>query len=218
LNIKEGENDITIAKQEASADNEMADARLAVSGFFKDFNLILRDFIMNLRADAEQLRFASLSSQDSSSMVSNLDERILNARMSKNPTSTGISSANTQAGLEGMDRQILMAGSRGESDQLRKEKDILIEQLSLKDEAAAITVTDSNELAKLLAIREKLLNLDKKKSELEKNRTYKERLISKIDDPLTSSLKENLADASTGFAHNIGDAMLQAIASGEKSW
>jgi hypothetical protein len=217
-NIKERENDTTIAKQEASAANEMADARLAVSGFFKDFNLILRDFIMNLRADAEQLRFASLSSQDSSSMVSNLDERILNARISKNPTSAGISSANTQAGLEGMDRQILMAGSRGESDQLRKEKDILIEQLSLKDEAAAITVTDSNELAKLLAIREKLLNLDKKKSELEKNRTYKERLISKINDPLTSSsiLRENLAEASMNFAHNIGDAMLQAIASGDK--
>jgi TP901 family phage tail tape measure protein len=49
------------------------------------------------------------------------------------------------------------------------------------------------------------------------NRGVSDRIAMGIPDALQSSdqLKQSLADASTGFAHNIGDAMLDAIAKGE---
>ena len=154
------------------------------AGAFADFNKLLADFIRNLRASAEQLRFDSLGSQDSSSMMSNLDARILNARMMNNPTAEGISDAASKAGLENLDRQIFMAGSTGEKNKLTRDREVLVEQLALKNEIMNIDAAAPDAEERLLKIREKLLVLDKKRSEAQKRRTLKERRDDRAMTPL----------------------------------
>ena len=213
--IKQGERDIKIAERQRDLNNDLAKAQERVADGFKSYTILLRDFTISLRQQAEQLKVDLVKARDSGSILSNINEQIFTAQ-ARGGGAGAIAQASTDAAITGLQDQASLARSSREARGFTRQIDIVREQLDLKREFVELQKDEVVDVDKLKSLKDRILELEKQRLEVNDS------LRAKFEDEFIFSEKEiqdrlntNLVQGARTFVDTLSDGLADAIAKGE---
>jgi len=213
--IKQGERDIKIAKRQKDVNNELAKSQERVADGFKSYSILLRDFAISLRQQAEQLKVDLVKARDGASILSNINEQLFTAS-ARGGGAGAIAQASTDAALTGLRDQAFLAGSARESRGFTRQIDIVREQLQLKKEFVELQKDEIVNEPKLIALKKRILQLEKER--LQVNETlgakFKDEFILS-DREIQNRFNDSLVSSARTFADTLSEGLTNAIAKGE---
>ena len=195
---------------------DMAGEAVGMAGAFKKYSDLLREFTNSLRESAEQLKMGLLTAQDAGSIIGNIDNQISVNDAIKDPTKRGVATASDNAALRVAGDKITLARTSVERRAAVEEKDILDQQLKLKTEAAVLDEDEIKNSVKLRDLRDQILKLEKKKSEIGTSRAelFKNEFVF-TQEEIQEGLDKALVQNARTFVDTISDGLVNAISKGQ---
>jgi TP901 family phage tail tape measure protein len=213
--VKQKERDIDATKRQAGANNELAEAQARVADGFKSYTILLRDFTISLRQQAEQLKIDLVKARDGGSILSNVNEQLF-TRQARGGGAGNIANAATNAAITGLQDQAFLAGSARESRGFTRQVDIVREQLQLKEEFVKLQEDEVVNEPKLIALKQRILQLEKER--LQVNETlgakFEDEFI-KSDREIQNEFNDSLVSSARQFSTTLSEGLTNAIAKGE---
>jgi len=213
--VKQRERSVKGAKDQRDINNELAESQERVADGFKSYSILLRDFTISLRQQAEQLKVDLITARDGAAILSNINEQLF-TNQARGGGARGTANAATEAALTGLRDQAFLAGSSREARGFTRQIDIVREQLTLKAKFVELQKDEVANEKELGILKQQILELEKQRLEVNDSLTAKLEdafLFSEKD--IQNKLTDNLVSGAREFATTIGDGMADAIAKGE---
>ena len=213
--IKQGEREIKVAERQAGANNELAAAQEKVADGFKSYTILLRDFTINLRQQAEQLKLDLLTAKDGLSTISNIDQQLFTAA-SKVGGAGATARASDQVALRGATDKITLARTSVDRRAAIKNRDILAKELELKTEIAVKQEDGITKEKDLIGLRTQLIELEKQRLAIGTSRAELfENEFNFTAEEIQEGLDRALVQNARTFVNTISDGLVDAIAKGQ---
>ena len=215
-NFAESNRTLKDTKENVDLNNKIAKHNKEIAEGFRPFSILLKDFVFSLRQSAEELKMGLLTAKDAGSIISNIDDQIAIEQSKRDPTKRGTAKASDSVALRNADDKITLARTSVERRAAVKEKDILADQLKLKTEESLLAKDEITNAERLFELRDKILKLEKKKSEIGTSRAelFENAFVfdqKEIQEGLDKALVQNART----FVDTISDGLVNAIAKGQ---
>jgi TP901 family phage tail tape measure protein len=213
--LKAGQAENQILKEENKA---IGDARAEQEKYiegFRTFSQLLTRFTFDLKQSTEELKLDLLLAKDGASAISNIDQRLFNAD-SKVGGAGVTARASDQVALRGATDKITLARTSVERRAAIKNRDILAEELKIKTEVAEKQKDGVEDTKELVALREKLVALEKQRLAIGTSRAELfENEFNFTAEEIQEGLDRALVQNARTFVDTISDGLVDAIAKGQ---
>jgi TP901 family phage tail tape measure protein len=182
---------------------------------FRTFSQLLTRFTFDLKQSTEELKLDLLLAKDGASAISNIDQRLFNVdARAGGPQATA--RASDSLALRGATDKITLARTSVERRAAIKNKDILAKELAIKTEVAEKQKDGVEDTKELVALREKLVALEKQRLAIGTSRAelFENEFVF-TQEEIQEGLDKALVENARTFVNTISDGLVDAIAKGQ---